>query len=55
MSATSCISRELSGSSGAASMRWDEARLQTAKEVRGKEKEARSKEKAREKAESKEK
>ncbi|KAF8425040.1 hypothetical protein L210DRAFT_3489659 [Boletus edulis BED1] len=54
-SAKSCISRESSGSSGAASVRWDEAGLQTAKEIRRKEKEARSKEKAREKEESKEK
>ena len=53
MSTKSCVSRQSSGSSGAASVRWDEAGLQTVKEIRRKDKEARSKEK--EKAESKEK
>ena len=48
-------SRQSSGSSGAASVRWDEAGLQTVKEIRRKDKEARSKEKEKEKAESKEK
>ena len=38
-------SRESSGSSGATSVRWDEAGLQTVKEIRRKDKESRSKEK----------
>lgn len=43
-SAKSSGSRESSGSSGAASVRWDEVGLQTVKEIRRKDKEARSKE-----------
>ncbi|KAG8220621.1 hypothetical protein J3R82DRAFT_2877 [Butyriboletus roseoflavus] len=45
MSTKSCGSRESSGSSGVASVKWDEAGLQTVKEIRRKEKETRSKEK----------
>ncbi|KAH0838886.1 hypothetical protein J3R83DRAFT_7313 [Lanmaoa asiatica] len=45
MSVKSRVSRESSGSSGAASVRWDEAGLQTVKEIRRRDKETRSKEK----------
>ena len=45
MSAKSRISRESSGSSGTASVKWDEAGLQTVKEIRRKDRESRSKEK----------
>ena len=55
MSAKSRVSRESSGSSGTASVRWDEAGLQTVKEIRRKEKESKSKESKRKEEESKEK
>jgi len=54
MSTKSCVSRESSGSSGTASVRWDEAGLQTVKEIRQKDKEARRKEKEKAKEKAKE-
>ncbi|KAF9235707.1 hypothetical protein BU15DRAFT_89481 [Melanogaster broomeanus] len=49
MSTSSCISGASSGSSVATSVRWDEAGLETVKEIRRKDKESRSKEKQKEK------
>ncbi|KAF8839757.1 hypothetical protein BDN67DRAFT_736710 [Paxillus ammoniavirescens] len=50
MSTSSCTSRGSSGSSVAASVRWDEAGLETVKEIRRKDKESRSKEKNKDKS-----
>ncbi|KIK98105.1 hypothetical protein PAXRUDRAFT_725108 [Paxillus rubicundulus Ve08.2h10] len=50
MSTSSCTSRGSSGSSVAASVRWDEAGLQTVKEIRRKDKESRSKDKSQDKS-----